>query len=84
LVAKSQIVCGGSPRRRRDRELLSGERAQDGILFSEALAAEGAVVFAKACELGLEGVVSKRAGSFYKSGRSRNSLKTKNPDFVRT
>ena len=45
---------------------------------------EGAVVFAKACELGLEGIVSKRAGSFYKSGPSRNWLKTKNPNFVRT
>ena len=55
-----------------------------GILFSEALAAEGEVVFAKACELGLEGIVSKREASFYKSGRSRNWLKTKNPDFVRT
>jgi ATP-dependent DNA ligase len=47
-------------------------------------AAEGAAVFAKACELGLEGIVSKRAGSFYKSGRSRNWLKTKNPNLVRT
>ena len=56
----------------------------DGILFSEALTAEGALVFAKACELGLEGIVSKRAGSFYKSGPSRNWLKTKNPDFART
>ena len=51
---------------------------------SEAIAEEGAVVFAKACELGLEGIVSKRAGSFYKSGPSRNWLKTKNPDFVAT
>jgi bifunctional non-homologous end joining protein LigD len=50
----------------------------------EALAAEGAVVFKNACASGLEGIVSKRAGSFYKSGRSRNWLKTKNPDFVRT
>ena len=56
----------------------------DGILFSEAFAVEGAVVFAKACELGLEGIVSKREGSFYKSGRSGNWLKTMNPDFVRT
>ena len=56
----------------------------DGLLFSEALAAEGAVVFAKACELGLEGIVSKREGSFYRSGKSRNWLKTKNPNFVRT
>jgi bifunctional non-homologous end joining protein LigD len=55
-----------------------------GILFSEALAAEGAIVFEKACELGLEGIVSKREGSFYHCGRSRNWLKAKNPDFVRT
>jgi bifunctional non-homologous end joining protein LigD len=55
----------------------------DGILFSEALA-EGAIVFVKACELGLEGVVSKRAGSLYRSGKSRNWLKTKNPNFART
>jgi ATP-dependent DNA ligase len=41
-------------------------------------------VFAKACELGLEGIVSKRVGSFYKRGRSRNWLKTVNLDFVRT
>jgi ATP-dependent DNA ligase len=40
-------------------------------------------VFAKACELGLEGIVEAR-GSFYRSGRSRNWLKAKNPDFVRT
>jgi ATP-dependent DNA ligase len=36
-------------------------------VFSEALVEEGAVVFEKACELGLEGIVSKRAGSLYKS-----------------
>jgi bifunctional non-homologous end joining protein LigD len=54
----------------------------DGILFSEALVAEGALVFAKACELGLEGIV--REGSVYQSGRSRNWLKTKNLNFVRT
>ena len=54
------------------------------IPIADALAAEGAVVFAKACELGLEGIVSKREGSLYKSGPSRNWLKTKNADFVRT
>jgi bifunctional non-homologous end joining protein LigD len=35
------------------------------ILFSDALVAEGALVFAKACQLGLEGIVLKRAGSRY-------------------
>jgi ATP-dependent DNA ligase len=52
-----------------------------GVLFSQALAAEGAIVFAKACELGLEGIVSKRREA---SIRSPNWLKTVNPDFVRT
>jgi bifunctional non-homologous end joining protein LigD len=60
------------------------KRRTDGIVFSQGLAEEGAVVFAKACELGLEGIVSKRQGSLYKSGPSRNWLKTKNPSFVRT
>ena len=46
-----------------------------GTLFSEALTTEGAIVFAKACAFGLEGIVSKRAGSSYKSGKSRNWLK---------
>jgi hypothetical protein len=40
-------------------------------------------VFAKACELGLEGIVSKRAGSRYSSGNSRQWLKSKNPAFHR-
>jgi ATP-dependent DNA ligase len=31
--------------------------------------------------MGLEGIVSKRVGSRYVSGRTRAWLKTKNPDF---
>jgi bifunctional non-homologous end joining protein LigD len=71
-------------KRREALARLIAKRRSDGIVFSEAVAAEGAVVFAKACELGLEGIVSKRAGSLYRGGPSRNWLKTKNPDFVRT
>jgi len=44
---------------------------------------ERALVFAKACELGLEGIVSKRAGSRYRTGNSRQCLKSKDPAFVR-
>ena len=55
----------------------------DCILFSDALVAEGALMFAKACELGPEGIVSKRPGSRYLSGTSRQWLKSKNPAFVR-
>jgi bifunctional non-homologous end joining protein LigD len=54
-----------------------------GVLFSEAIAAEGALVFAKACEMGLEGIVSKRAGSRYIAGSNRAWRKCKNPAFVR-
>ena len=50
---------------------------------TRTLAAEGALVFAEACKLGLEGIVSKRAGSRYRSGTSRNWLKTKNGAFAR-
>jgi bifunctional non-homologous end joining protein LigD len=32
------------------------------------------------CKLGLEGIVSKRKGSAYRSGRSPDWLKMKNPD----
>ena len=78
---------GEDPRQRpleERREALSRLVAGiDNILFCEALAAEGAIVFDKACELGLEGIVSKRTGSRYWSGRSRQWLKSKNPEFVR-
>jgi ATP-dependent DNA ligase len=39
----------------------------------------GDVVFRHACQLGLEGIVSKRKGSRYVSGRSRHCIKSKNP-----
>jgi bifunctional non-homologous end joining protein LigD len=53
------------------------------IQFSASVADDGAIVFAHACELGLEGIVSKRAGSRYKSGPSRNWLKCLSPEFQR-
>jgi bifunctional non-homologous end joining protein LigD len=55
----------------------------DAILFSEAIEADGTLVFAKACAMGLEGIVSKRLGAPYYSGRVRNWLKVKNPAFQR-
>jgi bifunctional non-homologous end joining protein LigD len=40
---------------------------------------EGDVVFRHACKMGLEAIVSKRLGSRYRSGRSPDWLKFKNP-----
>jgi ATP-dependent DNA ligase len=40
----------------------------------------GEVIFRHACKLGLEGIVSKRKDSPYRSGRSPDWLKMKSPD----
>jgi bifunctional non-homologous end joining protein LigD len=37
-------------------------------------------VFAQACKLGLEGIVSKRRDSLYRSGHSPHWIESKNPD----
>jgi hypothetical protein len=41
---------------------------------------DGATIFRHACKLGLEGIASKRLSAPYRSGPSRDWLKTKNPD----
>ena len=43
------------------------------------LRGDGAIVFREACKLACEGIVSKRLGSLYRSGRSPHWLKVKNP-----
>jgi ATP-dependent DNA ligase len=55
-------------------------RAAPGLRLNEHLDHEdGALVFAHACKLGLEGIVSKRRNSRYRSGRSPDWIKSKNP-----
>jgi bifunctional non-homologous end joining protein LigD len=46
---------------------------------NQHLAHRGDIVFRHACAMGLEGIVSKRLGSRYVSGRSKDLLKFKNP-----
>jgi bifunctional non-homologous end joining protein LigD len=41
-----------------------------GIRFNEHMEGDGPTVFAHACKMGLEGIVSKRKDSPYRSGRS--------------
>jgi bifunctional non-homologous end joining protein LigD len=47
--------------------------------LNEHIEAEGPTVFAHACQMGLEGIVSKRKASSCRSGRSPDWLKSKNP-----
>jgi bifunctional non-homologous end joining protein LigD len=50
-----------------------------GLRFNEHMEGDGPTVFAHACKLGFEGIVSKRKDSLYRSGRSPDWLKMKNP-----
>jgi bifunctional non-homologous end joining protein LigD len=49
------------------------------LALNEYFAGDGTAIFAHACKLGCEGIVSKRLGSTYRSGRSRQWVKIKNP-----
>src|SRR6201982_3459158 len=51
-----------------------------GIRFNEHMHGDGETVFRHVCKLGLEGIVSKRKDSTYRSGRSPDWLKMKNAD----
>jgi bifunctional non-homologous end joining protein LigD len=55
------------------------KRAAPGLRLNEHIEADGPTVFAHACKMGLEGIVSKRKASPYRSGRSSDWLKSKNP-----
>ena len=85
LCAFDLIELDGEDLRRQpieDRKLvlkkLIGNR-HPGIAFNKHFDIEGAILFHHACKLGCEGIVSKRLGSPYVSGRSGHWTKTKNP-----
>ena len=51
-----------------------------GIVLNEHYDGDGEIVFKYACKLGCEGIVSKRFGSIYRSGKCKDWLKFKNPE----
>ena len=76
-LSHTQISSATTIRRVRDplevrkatlRSMLA--KAGLGLRFNEHLEGDGPTVFAHACKLGLEGIVSKRKDSAYRSGRS--------------
>jgi bifunctional non-homologous end joining protein LigD len=54
-------------------------RPHAGIVLNEVFEGDGDILVAHACKLGCEGIVSKRLGSLYRSGRSPHWLKVKHP-----
>jgi bifunctional non-homologous end joining protein LigD len=67
------------------REPLEGAQGHAGVAVEARSArtalieADGPTVFAHACKMGLEGIVSKHKNSTYRSGRSPDWIKSKNP-----
>ena len=59
--------------------LASLSRQRGAVRFSEHILGKGPDVFAHACRLGAEGIVSKRLGSPYRSGPCSTWIKVRNP-----
>jgi bifunctional non-homologous end joining protein LigD len=64
-------------RKRKLAKLVRGPHP--GIVLNEFFEGDGDILFEHACKLGCEGIVSKRLGSTYGSGRSKYWVKVKNP-----
>ena len=64
-------------RKQRLAKILAG--GADAITYNEHFDQDGPTVFAHACRLGLEGIVSKRLDASYRSGLVKAWLKSKNP-----
>ena len=85
FVAFDLIELDGEDLRRssieyRKRKLAKLVRTpQLGIVLNEHYEGDGEIIFKHACKLGCEGIVSKRLGSSYRSGRSPHWIKVKNP-----
>jgi ATP dependent DNA ligase-like protein len=54
-------------------------KPRGGLVLNAQFEQDGPLVFERACLLGCEGIVSKRKTSRYRSGRSRDWVKSKNP-----
>jgi hypothetical protein len=80
--AERRWLTSGADREVRKATLASILRkSRPGVRLNEHLAHDcGLTVFQHACKIGLEGIVSKRLGSRYRSGRSPDWLKFKNPE----
>jgi ATP-dependent DNA ligase len=59
-------------------KLLKGSHLN--LVLNEHFNEDGASVYRAACQLGCEGIVSKRLGTPYRSGRSPHWVKVKNPN----
>jgi bifunctional non-homologous end joining protein LigD len=66
--------------RKRALSKLLGRKRTGGLVVNEHTIGRGPDVYAAACHMGLEGIVSKRIDAPYRSGKSSSWLKIKNPN----
>ena len=64
-------------RKEKLENLLKKSKQDRWLRYSAHIAGEGDAMFAKACEAGLEGIISKRANAPYVAGRQKSWLKIK-------
>jgi ATP-dependent DNA ligase len=55
-------------------------QGRPGLRINEHLDYPGDLIFRHACKMGLEGIVSRRLGSYYRSGWTQDWIKFKNPE----
>lgn len=67
LISRKEILA----------EILKSGGKEPPLCFSDHLIGQGEAFYQKACQLGLEGVISKRIDSPYRPGRGRDWLKIK-------
>ena len=84
LCAFDLIELDGADLRRcpieeRKQHLALMRQPHHGIALNATYDSDGPVIYEHACALGCEGIVSKRAGSPYRAGRTDQWLKMKNP-----
>ena len=85
LIAFDLLELDGNDLRREPLEVRKQTLASllrgslPGVQFNRHLMHRGDVVFQHACKMELEGIVSKRLSSRYRSGRTTDWLKFKNP-----
>jgi bifunctional non-homologous end joining protein LigD len=65
-------------RRQELQNLIAGH--DPAILYSAEIGAPADLAFVEICKMGLEGIISKRRGMTYESGRSQRWVMTVNPD----
>ena len=67
LTARKEILA----------KMLDSMAEHEVIRYGQHIEAEGAMIFAEACQRGAEGIVSKRGDGVYLSGRSKSWIKSK-------